>query len=205
MRAPGGKQLPTCHSRRIKRIMPSPKQALSTHPRTSEMSIRALCAADAAEFSRLRFEALENEPEAFGASPQEHRALTSEGIAKRLGSGSEDRNFVLGAFAGDQLIGMTGFYQQEGLKSRHKGHVWGVYVTKMWRGKGIARRLLSDLIERVRGRPEVEQLLLAVAEGQKPAKRVYVSLGFQVYGREPRAIKLGETYVDEDLMVLQLR
>jgi len=47
--------------------------------------------------------------------------------------------------------------------------------------------------------------MLAVAVGQNPAKKVYESLGFEVYGREPHAIKLDKTYVDEDLMVLRLR
>jgi ribosomal protein S18 acetylase RimI-like enzyme len=121
-----------------------------------------------------------------------------------LGSGSGDRNFVLGAIAEDRLVGMAGFYQEEGPKTRHKGHIWGVYVTEGWRGKGIARVLLSELIERARAKPELEHLYLAVAAGQNPAKRLYESLGFEVYGREPRAIKMDDTYVDEDLMVLHL-
>lgn len=185
--------------------MPSRKAVRFAHSPTSEITIRALSAADAAEFSRLRLEALENEPQAFGASPEDHRAMTLEAIAKRLSSGPDERNFVLGAFVHDQLTGMAGFCQQEGLKARHKGHVWGVYVTKAWRGKGVARRLLAELIDRIRCRPEVEHLLLAVAVGQKSAKRIYESLGFQVYGREPRAIKLEDKYVDEELMVLHLR
>jgi ribosomal protein S18 acetylase RimI-like enzyme len=201
----GCEKSPNRRSRRIKSIMPSPGQGRSAHPLTSEIEVRVLSGADAGEFSRLRLEALEREPQAFGASAEEHRAMTLEAIAKRLGSGSEGRNFVLGAFAHDQLIGTTGFYQQDGLKARHKAHVWGVYVTKEWRGKGVAHRLLSELIDRVRNRAEVEHLLLAVAVGQKPAKRVYESLGFQVYGREPRAIKLRDKYVDEDLIVLSLR
>ena len=185
--------------------MPSPKEVRPAHPQTSEMKIRMLDGADAVQFSRLRLEALQQEPEAFGASAEEHRSMTLDMIMRRLGSGSEGGNFVLGAMVDGQLVGMAGFYQQEGLKSRHKGHVWGVYVTKEWRRKGVARRILSELIDRVRGRSEVEHLLLAVAVGQKPAKRVYESLGFQVYGREPHAIKLGDKYVDEDLMVLHLR
>jgi len=170
-----------------------------------QIEIRRLTENDAQDFYLLRLEALEREPQAFGASPDEHRAMTIEAIAKRLAAGSGDRNFVLGAIARDHLVGMAGFFQDEGAKSRHKGRIWGVYVTEEWRGEGIAHVLLSEIIERARAKPELEQLLLAVAAGQEAAKRLYESLGFEVYGREPRAIKIGSTYVDEELMALRLR
>jgi ribosomal protein S18 acetylase RimI-like enzyme len=170
-----------------------------------QIEIRRLTEDDAPDFYRLRLEALEREPQAFSASPEEHRAMTIDAIAKRLGSASGDRNFVLGAIVEDRLVGMAGFYQEGGPKTRHKGHIWGVYVTEGWRGKGIARVLLSELIERVRAKPEIEQLHLAVAAGQDAAKRLYESLGFEVYGREPHAIQVGGSYMDEDLMVLHLR
>jgi ribosomal protein S18 acetylase RimI-like enzyme len=170
-----------------------------------QIEIRRLTEDDAQDFYRLRLEALEREPQAFGASPEEHRAMTLDAIARRLGSASGDRNFVLGAIAEDRLVGMAGFFQEEGPKRRHKGHIWGVYVTEGWRGKGIARVLISELIERARAKPELEQLSLGVAVGQNPAKHLYESLGFEVYGREPHAVRVGENYVDEDLMVLRLR
>jgi ribosomal protein S18 acetylase RimI-like enzyme len=170
-----------------------------------EIEIRRLTEEDATEFYRLRLEALEREPQAFSSSPEEHRAMTPAIIAQRLGSGSGDRNFVLGAFVEEQLVGMVGFYQEEGPKKRHKGHIWGVYVTQDWRRKGIARVLLSEVIARARARPEVEQVYLGVTVEQNSARRLYESLGFQVYGREVHAVKLGDSYLDEDLMALRLR
>jgi len=190
--------------------MPSPKQARSAGRQgatraAAKIEIRRLTEKDAREFYRLRLEALEREPQAFGESPEEHRAMTLDMIAKRLGSTSDDSNFVSGAFVADRLVGMAGFYQQHGAKSRHKGHVWGVYVTEEWRGKGVARKVLAELVQMARSIPQLEQLHLGVAAGQNAAKRVYESLGFEAYGCEPRAIKLANSYVDEDLMVLRLR
>jgi len=159
-----------------------------------QIEIRRLTKEDAQAFYRLRLEALEREPWAFSASPQEHRAMTLDA----------DRSFVLGAWYEDRLVGMAGFFQEEGPKTRHKGRIWGVYVTQEWRSKGIARVLLSEIIGRAQARPDLEQITLSVATSQAPAKHLYEALGFEVYGCEARAIKADDGYVDEDLMVLRL-
>jgi ribosomal protein S18 acetylase RimI-like enzyme len=172
---------------------------------SAQIEIRRLTEDDAQDFYLLRLEALEHEPQAFGQSPEEHRAMTLESTARRLGGGPEGPHFVLGALVDGHLVGMAGFYQDEGAKNRHRGRIWGVYVTEAWRGKGIARVLLAEIIERARVKPELEQLLLAVAAGRDAARHLYESLGFEVYGREPRAIKIGDKYIDEELMVLRIR
>ena len=174
-------------------------------PQAEEIEIRRMTESDAPAFYSLRLEALEQEPEAFSASPQEHRALTLEAIAKRLGSAPQDRNFVLGAFVDEVPVGMAGFFQEEGAKNMHRSRIWGVYVVPQWRRKGIARVLLAEIIRRARSRPELEQINLAVATVQEPAIRLYKALGFEIYGKDLRAIKVGDRYLDEDLMVLRLR
>jgi hypothetical protein len=44
------------------------------------MEIRLLTSDDASEYWRLRLEALEGDPEAFGFSPEEHRALSIDEV-----------------------------------------------------------------------------------------------------------------------------
>jgi ribosomal protein S18 acetylase RimI-like enzyme len=165
------------------------------------IEIRALTQADAPSFRRLRQEALEREPQSFGESPAEHQALTLEKIAARLES---DSNFVVGAFADGELIATAGFFREQAIKRRHNGRIWGVYVDPHWRAKGVGRRLLCNLIERARALPGLEQISLTVNADQPAAKRLYLSLGFEIFGHESGALKLGETYVDEDLMFLRL-
>ncbi|MCW1928107.1 GNAT family N-acetyltransferase [Bhargavaea beijingensis] len=44
---------------------------------------------------------------------------------------------------------------------------------------------------------------MAVVSDNGPAKKLYTSLGFENYGTEPHALKVGGKYYDEDLMVLR--
>jgi ribosomal protein S18 acetylase RimI-like enzyme len=88
------------------------------------------------------------------------------------------------------------------LKSRHKGRVWGVYVTETCRGRGMGRALMGSLIDRARTRPGLQQIILTVATEQVAAMRLYESLGFQRFGREPRALCIDGRYLDEDYLLM---
>jgi RimJ/RimL family protein N-acetyltransferase len=168
------------------------------------MYVRKLSESDAEQFRRLRRERLEQEPRAFAESIAEHDAISAESIRARLCNASGE-NFVVGAFEDDgRLIGIAGFSRSPRLKSRHKGIIWGVYVRPAARARGAGRALLAGLIDLARAAPGLEQIQLSVSTDQAAARRLYLSLGFEVFGRERHALKVEGTYVDEDHMVLWL-
>ncbi|HEV2397796.1 MAG TPA: N-acetyltransferase [Candidatus Sulfotelmatobacter sp.] len=167
------------------------------------MEVRFLNPDDADEWLRLRIEALRGDPEAFSASLEEYESLNIEEVQRRLWSSADA--FVSGAFDHDALQGVAGFFRDKGLKTRHKGNVWYVYVTPKMRGMGVGRELMNQLLQRAATVAGVEQVLLSVARTQETAIRLYRSLGFEPYGCEPRSLKIEDRFIDEEYMILQLR
>jgi hypothetical protein len=99
------------------------------------MDIRKLTESDAEALWRLRLYALETDAISFGESPEELRKTTAEEYASRLRSG-DTGNFVLGGLEGEAMVAMTGFYREAAVKRRHKGWIWGVFVSPIGARKG---------------------------------------------------------------------
>jgi ribosomal protein S18 acetylase RimI-like enzyme len=166
--------------------------------------IRPLTEADAKRWRDLRLRMLRENPEAFGSAYEDQAAWPLDRFAQRLREANTPDNLILGAFEGDALIGSVGMGREVGAKVRHKAGIVSVYVAPEARGRSVARALFDDIIARARTLPGLEQLYLGVGADNIAARSLYLSLGFEVYGLERHALKVGERYVDEELMVLWL-
>jgi RimJ/RimL family protein N-acetyltransferase len=169
------------------------------------MELRKLSEADAAAWWKLRLEAVESTPLAFGQTVDEVRAMPLEEIAERIRE-KADGSFTLGCFSNGEMIAMASFQRESSrVKERHKGHLRTVYLSAAHRGRGIGAALVAKLIKVANEDPSVEQIHLAVGAHNAVAIQTYRKLGFEFYGTEPHALKVGSEYVDEHLMILRLR
>ncbi len=160
--------------------------------------IRRLEAGPDTELYRaIRLESLKKSPDSFGSDFASENEKPLEWFAERLTTSD-----VLGAFHGEELLGIAGFQVGQTAKRAHTGTLWAVYVRPKARSAGVARRLVEAVLERAKGR--VEKVNLTVDRQNLHARRLYTSLGFVEYGLEKNALKVGERYLDDVLMAKML-
>jgi len=162
---------------------------------SADTTIRRLRSDDAASFRAIRLEALRANPELLRSTFELEDNLDVAWFAGRL----EDAH-VMGAFRDGELVGTAGFSIQQGEPNAHKGRLFGMYVRSSSRNLGLGRLLLNAVLDVAR--ESVELIQLSVVSENRPALRLYESVGFLEFGKETKASKYGDKYYDETLMVL---
>ncbi len=120
-----------------------------------------------------------------------------------LRSVAEDPHSVmLGAFCGGELVGTASLTGLSGRMS-HRAEL-GICVLKAYWNQGIGSALLSSLNSFAAGNG-IELISLEVRSDNAAAIHLYEKYGFVKTGYFPAFFKIGDTYHDFDLMVLDLR
>ncbi|MGG0655274.1 N-acetyltransferase family protein [Rummeliibacillus pycnus] len=166
------------------------------------MNIRLLDESDAIAYRELRLEALKDSPEAFATIYEDELKKTLEDYRNGL---SRKEFWVFGAFEKGQLVGVVTLIREQGHKLRHRSTIFAMYVTSEGRRKRIGKSLMQSAIHHAKQTDGIEQIYLSVVTTNTPAISLYLSLGFEIYGTEKRALKSSDsTYWDEYHMVLRL-
>jgi len=163
-----------------------------------DYTVCALRPTDAPAFRELRLEALQAHPEAFGSDYESESKRTPAKWETLL----KDRTFF-GAWRENKLVGMIGFMRHTGAKQDHTGKFISMYVQPDMRGKGVGKALAAEAL--LLAQKQVEQVMVDISTTNTPAYQFYQGQGFTPFGTTPRAVKIGDTYYDEHLMVKDLR
>lgn len=141
------------------------------------------------DYRRLRLEALERDPRAFGSSSEDEARFSEEEWRKRILN-------TLFATSGERLVGMLACIFNEEVKTRHVAYIAGFYVTRKYRGKGVGKLLLEEGLAVASKRKGTVKVKLAVNPEQEAAVRLYRSVGFVVTGRTKKELKVDGIFCD---------
>ena len=127
-------------------------------------------------------------------------AQEEETIARKLES---PREMLLGAFVGEELVGMAGLNAAGQLsRVQHRASV-GISLERAYWGQGIGSAMMSALIDAAR-RAGYEQVELDVVDNNTRALALYTRFGFVCVGRIPNALRYRDgRYADMCLMIRQ--
>ncbi len=152
------------------------------------------------EYKNIRLEALKHEAHAFGARYSEAKTKPDEEWIQRVTAAEkEDKDIMLFAQDKGKLVGMIGAYFNKSEENLGIGYIWGVYVNKQYRKKGIGKRLMEEIIERLKKMPTVKRIKLMVNQQQKSAVRLYQTFGLTIVGTEKYMLGDGREH-DEYIM-----
>lgn len=140
------------------------------------ITISLLDPKDWEDYKKIRLEALQEDPQAFGSS------YAKESVQSDAEWQERPQNPLSHIFiARDEVkpVGIIGFRLEIEEKN---AHLWGMFVNQNYRGKGLGRKLMEYAIDNAKSIENIHSVTLDVNEEQAAAISMYQSLGFQEYG-----------------------
>ncbi len=161
----------------------------------SRFAVRRLVPADAAVYRALMVGAYRHEKDAFTSTAAERESLPLAWWEARVAVDAEAVEMVFGAFVDGQLVGAAGLNFERRTRTKHKATLFGMFVHPDFRGGGIAGALVRAILAQARATPGTEVVQLTVTDTNAAALRLYERCGFQVFGTEPLAVRIGAEFL----------
>lgn len=171
------------------------------------MNIRFLDENDCFVYREIRLASLKECPFAFSDSYEDqlNKSLLDIQIeVKKIINPIE--SFTLGAFSEqNHLIGFVKFKRDNRSKARHRASLFSLYVKPDYRGEGIARKLIIELLKTIEPIIELKQLQLSTIISQNSLFEFYKKFGFKKFGGIiKKDLIIENQYVDAIHMVKHL-
>ena len=147
-------------------------------------------------YRALRLESLKCNPEAFETSSQES-VINPQLHFEKLIKENNSNKFVVGAYVGNQLVGLCAFVDYNKHDVIDSGTLIQMYVTTKFRGLNISKSLLLAIKSEAMKIKHIHAILLEVKKSNSIAVNTYIKNGFINYGKD--------TDVQDFLMISQLK
>lgn len=146
------------------------------------------------EYKEIRLESLQKEPQAFGKKYEEAIKDPDEKWQQSLEKAErKETSIILFVESGNKVIGLAGAFFD--INDKAKGAmIYGVYVTNEFRGKGIGKQLILQLINKIKAVPGITKVSLMVNQDEIPAIKVYEKNGFKVVGTKDWVLGDGKNH-----------
>lgn len=157
------------------------------------------------KYKKIRLEALKNDPQAFGSSyERENQKSDNEWEEKLKLSNTADSKKIFVGIDNDSngFLAIGGAYAENDLG---EWNVIAIYVDPEYRGQGVSKVLLSEIINTLTVRGNVRRLILRVNVNQQAAVNLYRSLGFVIINKEGKQLLGDGNFYDEFEMALDLK
>ncbi len=142
------------------------------------------------EYRKLRLEALQADPIAFGSSYEEEVSRPEEFWRNRIGS-------MLFAVENDKPVGMVRYAFETRAKNKHIAGIYALYVNQEFRNRGIGKRLMDGVISLITENKDIRKIRLAVTPDQIYAVKLYEACGFKRAGIFKDELCIDGRYYDE--------
>jgi ribosomal protein S18 acetylase RimI-like enzyme len=163
---------------------------------TNNVEVVKLNPSDWPVYKELRLRALQEEPQAFGASYAENLSRPDSYWMERLSEVANGKNWLLFAKEGGNLIGMMGGFRKKE-EPEDTVNIIAVYVVGEARGKGVSKKLMQTMLQEFENDPTIGRVKLSVNKDQAAAVGLYESFGFKVTGEEN--VKMGDGKFHDEL------
>lgn len=168
----------------------------SPPPMTRTPSVRRFLAEEWRTYKALRLGALADSPDAFGATLAGERIRSDAEWADRLGSGMDERwNLPLLAEMSAEPIGLA--WGRIVPSNSEIASLYQMWVAPTHRGFGAGALLLEAVVTWARTRG-AHRVVLSVACGESPARRLYLRAGFAPFG-EPEPLWPGSHLLSQPM------
>ncbi len=155
-----------------------------------QMIVRLFSSDEWQMYKAVRLKALHSDPHVFSSSYEAESAHPDQ--RWKDGVTSPDVG-IFGVFHQDALIGMTGVAVKRDDPARSTAMLWGSWLEKEWRGKGISKKMYEARLAWARQHPSIKRVVVSHRESNVASKKANQKYGFLLTHSEDRVWADGTT------------